>query len=442
MIEIKVPELAESISEGTIAKWLVNEGDQVNKGDNIVELETDKVNLEVSAEDTGVLKEIKAQPGDDVEVDEVIGTLDENAEAGAEETSSDSGAQSEEKEDKSKQKQESSEPEAKKEEQQAAKSRPEKEPEKESSSEDKDAADNRPVATPAARKLAREQGIDLSKVQTQDPMGRVRAEDVKSATQKPTSSSQPSKSQQTGGEQKAESAESDRPVERQRMSRRRQTIANRLVGVQQNAAMLTTFNEVDMTNIMEVRKRRKEAFLEQHGVKLGFMSFFTKAAIGALKAFPLLNAEIQENEILVKKYYDIGIAVSTEQGLVVPVVRNADRLGFAEIEQEVGSLSKKARDNQLGLKEIQGGSFTITNGGVFGSLLSTPILNAPQVGILGMHKIQTRPVAIDANRMENRPMMYLAVSYDHRIVDGSEAVSFLVRMKELLEDPETLLLEG
>lgn len=436
MIEIKVPELAESISEGTIAKWLIQEGEQVNKGDNVVELETDKVNLEVSAENTGVLKEIKAQSGDDVEVGEVIATLDENAEAG--ENASDAGAQSGEKTANSEQKQSSVEPAAKKEEEQPAKS----EPKQEQAKEEESHSDDRTVATPAARKLAREQGIDLSEIQTQDPMGRVRAEDVKQASQKPSQHPQPSTSQQNGGQQQPASEDADRPVERQRMSRRRQTIANRLVEVQQNAAMLTTFNEVDMTNIMAVRKRRKDAFLEKHGVKLGFMSFFTKAAIGALKAFPLLNAEIQGNEILVKKYYDIGVAVSTDQGLVVPVVRNADRLGFAEIEQEIGDLSKKARDNELGLKDIQGGSFSITNGGVFGSLLSTPILNAPQVGILGMHKIQTRPVAIDEHRMENRPMMYLAVSYDHRIVDGSEAVSFLVKMKELLEDPENLLLDG
>ena len=206
--------------------------------------------------------------------------------------------------------------------------------------------------------------------------------------------------------------------------------------------MLTTFNEVDMTAIMDLRKRRKDSFLEKHDVKLGFMSFFTKAVVGALKEFPLLNAEIQGTELLVKKFYDIGIAVSTDEGLVVPVVRDADRLGFAGIEKEIGNLATKARDGKLALSDLQGGTFTITNGGTFGSLLSTPILNAPQVGILGMHSIQWRPVAIDKDRMENRPMMYLALSYDHRIVDGSEAVRFLVSIKQKLEDPETLLLEG
>jgi 2-oxoglutarate dehydrogenase E2 component (dihydrolipoamide succinyltransferase) len=226
------------------------------------------------------------------------------------------------------------------------------------------------------------------------------------------------------------------------MSRRRATIARRLVAAQHEAAMLTTFNEVDMTAIMDIRKRRKQAFLEKHEVGLGYMSFFTKAVVGALKAFPLLNAQIDGEDIIVKQYYDIGIAVAAEGGLVVPVVRDADRLSFAEIERKIAELAAKARSNTLQLADLQGGTFTITNGGVFGSLLSTPILNAPQVGILGMHKIQTRPVTVDAERMANRPMMYLALSYDHRIVDGAEAVQFLVRIKEMLEDPETLLLEG
>ncbi|CAE6481506.1 unnamed protein product [Rhizoctonia solani] len=226
------------------------------------------------------------------------------------------------------------------------------------------------------------------------------------------------------------------------MSRRRLTIAKRLVEAQHTAAMLTTFNEVDMTAILDVRKRRKQAFQEKHDVGLGFMSFFTKAVIGALKAYPLLNAEIQGEDILVKQYYDIGIAVSAKEGLVVPVVRDADRLSFAQIEKQIGELASKARANTLSLNDLQGGTFTITNGGVFGSLLSTPILNAPQVGILGMHKIQVRPVAINDTEMENRPMMYIALSYDHRIVDGAEAVRFLVTVKQLLEDPESLLLEG
>lgn len=226
------------------------------------------------------------------------------------------------------------------------------------------------------------------------------------------------------------------------MTRRRQTIANRLLEVKQNTAMLTTFNEVDMTNIMALRNRRKDAFQKENDVKLGFMSFFTKAVVAALKKAPLLNAEIQGDQIVLKKYYDIGIAVSTDEGLVVPVLRDADRKNFAEIESEILDFASKARSNKLSLSDLQGGTFTITNGGVFGSLLSTPILNGPQVGILGMHKIQLRPVAIDAERMENRPMMYLALSYDHRIIDGKEAVTFLARIKDLLEDPESLLFEA
>ena len=225
------------------------------------------------------------------------------------------------------------------------------------------------------------------------------------------------------------------------MSRRRQTIAKRLVEAQQTAAMLTTFNEADMSSIMELRNRRKEEFQERHGVKLGFMSFFVKASIGALKAFPKINSELQGDELILKHYYDIGVAVNTEEGLVVPVVRDADKLGFADIERGIGELATKARERTLSLEDLQGGTFTITNGGIFGSLVSTPILNTPQVGILGMHKIQERPVVVDGE-IQVRPMMYLALSYDHRIVDGADAVRFLVRIKELIEDPESLLLEG
>jgi 2-oxoglutarate dehydrogenase E2 component (dihydrolipoamide succinyltransferase) len=225
------------------------------------------------------------------------------------------------------------------------------------------------------------------------------------------------------------------------MSRRRLTIAHHLVEAQHTAAMLTTFNEVDMSAIIDIRKRRRDAFKERHGVGLGFMSFFTKAVVGALKGFPRLNAEIQGDEMVLKRYYDIGIAVSTDEGLVVPVVRDADRLSFAEIERQIAALAERARNRTLSIEDLLGGTFTITNGGIFGSLLSTPILNAPQVGILGMHKIQERPIAVDG-QVVIRPMMYVAVSYDHRIVDGAESVSFLVRVKEMLEDPERLLLEG
>ncbi len=249
------------------------------------------------------------------------------------------------------------------------------------------------------------------------------------------------------GQREAKPASSQPPApddgreERVRLSRRRQTIAARLVEAQRTAAMLTTFNEVDMTAVMELRNRRKAEFQERQGVKLGFMSFFTKAAIGALKAFPKVNAELREDELIIKHYYDIGVAVNTEEGLVVPVVRDADTKGFAGIESSISELATKARDGKLGLDDLRGGTFTITNGGIFGSLLSTPILNTPQVGILGMHKIQDRPMVVDGE-VQVRPMMYLALSYDHRIIDGADAVQFLVRIKQLIEDPESLLLEG
>jgi 2-oxoglutarate dehydrogenase E2 component (dihydrolipoamide succinyltransferase) len=427
MFDVKVPELAESISEGTVAQWLKKEGDKVVKGEDIVELETDKVNIEISAERDGILKNIKVEPGDTVAVGDVIASI---VEGGA------SAAETESKPEEKPDAEEKAEP-AQKQEQSSGKAVAEEE--------DSKAAD-RPIASPAARKLAREKGIDLSEVSSRDPLGRVRTEDVKrhaegGSDEKAASSSKPAAS--TSKEPKAaETVNPEKPVERVKMSRRRQTIAKRLVEAQQTAAMLTTFNEVDMTAINEVRARRKDKFYEQNGVKLGYMSFFTKAVVGALKKFPAINAEIQGDEMVLKKFYDIGIAVGAEEGLVVPVVRNADRLSFAGIEKEIGNLAEKARNKKLSLEDLQGGSFTITNGGIFGSMLSTPILNAPQVGILGMHTIQWRPVAIDKERMENRPMMYIALSYDHRIVDGKEAVSFLTTIKSLLEDPESLLLEG
>ncbi|WP_026700871.1 2-oxoglutarate dehydrogenase complex dihydrolipoyllysine-residue succinyltransferase [Salibacterium aidingense] len=425
MAEIKVPELAESITEGTIAEWLKQPGDAVEKGENIAELETDKINVEITSEHSGVIQDLSKEAGDTVEVGDVIGHIDENGQAAGD------GASSEEKQQES----------AAEDKQETAPKTSEEASESQTS-DSEETSEGRPVASPSARKLAREKGLDLTQVPTKDPMGRVRKEDVEDYEKnKAAASSQ-------GKEAKKESAPAPKdefegkPVERIKMSRRRQTIANRLVDVQQTSAMLTTFNEIDMTAVMDVRKRWKETFQEQHDVRLGFMSFFTKAVIAALKHFPLLNAEIDGNEIIQKQFYDIGMAVSTDDGLVVPVVRDADRKSFAELEQEVIDLSLKARDNKLTLKDLQGGSFTITNGGVFGSLLSTPILNGPQVGILGMHKIQWRPVAVNQENMENRPMMYIALSYDHRIVDGKEAVSFLVKIKELLEDPESLLLEG
>src|SRR5690625_2206447 len=297
------------------------------------------------------------------------------------------------------------------------------------------------IASPAARKRARELNVDLGTISANDPFGRIRPEDVDAAAKGGTEkkAEKPAKKEATKAPEKTEF---DKPVERVKMSRRRQTIANRLVEVQHESAMLTTFNEVDLTAVMQLRSERKEKFMKKHDVKLGFMSFFTKATIGALKDFPYLNAEIQGKELVLKKFYDIGIAVSAEEGLVVPVVRDADKLDFAGVEKEIGNLAKKAQENKLGLDDLQGGTFTITNGGTFGSMLSTPILNAPQVGILGMHNIQKRAMVMPDDSIEVRPMMYLALSYDHRIVDGADAVRFLVRIKELLQDPYDLLLEG
>lgn len=415
MAEIKVPELAESITEGTVAQWLKKTGEYVEKGDYIVELETDKVNVEIISEESGIIQELKANEGDTVQVGETIAIVN---------------AQEVAKEPKAVEKTPEAEvkAEAPKTEQQT----------------EADTTINKqiPIASPAARKLARERGIDLTAIQTNDPLGRIRAQDVAAFDQKSAAAAPTQPAQAPKTEKSAPSVETDSRVERVRMTRRRQTIANRLLEVKQNTAMLTTFNEVDMTNVMALRNRRKDAFQKENDVKLGFMSFFTKAVVAALKKAPLLNAEIQGDQIVLKKYYDIGIAVSTDEGLVVPVLRDADRKNFAEIEGEILEFASKARNNKLSLSELQGGTFTITNGGVFGSLLSTPILNGPQVGILGMHKIQLRPVAIDAERMENRPMMYLALSYDHRIIDGKEAVTFLARIKDLLEDPESLLFEA
>lgn len=412
MAEIIVPELGESISEGTITKWFVKEGDSVNQGDVLLELETDKVNIEISADSSGVVSRIAKGDGEVVLVGEAIGSIGASA-GGAAPAPAAAPAQ----------------PAA------PAAAAP--------------AAVQAPVAagaasvnaSPAVRKLAREQGIDLTQAQNQ--AGRISSGDVLSSQGGQAAAPAAAPAAPAAAAPAAQpQAVSGKPVERKRMSRRRATIANRLVEAQRTAAMLTTFNEVDMTAILDLRKRRKQSFFEKNDVNLGFMSFFTKAVVGALKAFPLLNAEIDGEDIVVKKFYDIGIAVSAKEGLVVPVVREADRLSFAEIEKSIGELASKARSNTLALSDLSGGSFTITNGGVFGSLLSTPILNTPQVGILGMHKIQIRPVAINDTEMANRPMMYIALSYDHRIVDGSEAVRFLVTVKNLLEDPEALLLEG
>jgi 2-oxoglutarate dehydrogenase E2 component (dihydrolipoamide succinyltransferase) len=400
-IDIKVPTLGESIVEATIGTWHKRPGDAVQAGDVLVELETDKVTVEVAADQAGVLERILKATGANVAVGEVIGALTqelrtENREPGI---AGNNAAQ------------------------------------------EKAVA---PVATretpvtPVARKLADEQGIDVRAVLGSGPGGRITKDDVRAHTP-PPAAPPPAPAAPPAAPKIA--GESGRPEERIRMSRRRQTIARRLVEAKQITAMLTTFNEIDMSAVMELRKRRRDSFKERHGVGLGFMSFFTRAVIGALKAFPYLNAEIQGDEILLKRYYDIGVAVGTDEGLVVPVLRDADKLNFAEIERRIAELAKRARDGKLALADLQGGTFTISNGGVYGSLMSTPILNYPQVGILGMHKIQERPVVVQG-AIAIRPMMYVALSYDHRIIDGAEAVGFLVRVKELVEDPEALLLEG
>ncbi|MGI8827629.1 MAG: 2-oxoglutarate dehydrogenase complex dihydrolipoyllysine-residue succinyltransferase [Chloroflexota bacterium] len=431
--EIRVPQLGESLTEATVGHWLKHEGESVVEGETVVELETEKVNMEVPATISGVLQSIVKQEGEAVAVDDVLAVVAEGASppaGGNENRESDGG----------------SEPAgAVKIEAAPASSQAASAP----AGVFAQAADaDGPRATPLARRVAAERGVDIAAVKGTGPSGRVTRDDVTAFVEgRPATPSQPPATSGNGSSAAipttpaaAELAE-QRREERVRMSRRRQTIARRLVEAQHSAAMLTTFNEVDMSAIMELRRRRRDAFKERHGVGLGFMSFFTKAVIGALKAFPRLNAEIQGDEMILKHYYDIGIAVGVEEGLVVPVVRDADHLSFAQIERQIGELAEKARTNALTLANLQGGTFTITNGGIFGSLLSTPILNAPQVGILGMHKIEERPIAV-SGQVVVRPMMYLALSYDHRIVDGGEAVRFLVRVKELLEDPETLLLEG
>lgn len=428
MIEVKVPALGESITEGTVSAWIKKEGEFVAQGEVIAEIETDKVNLEISAETSGILQKIMKEEGSNVEIGEVIATME--AASG---------------ENEAKQAPAASKPEAPSSDQQAVEPAASDANEQNDSEQDKQAKRRRIEATPAARKLAREKGKSLDDVQPSDPIGRVRPIDLENDHSHHNRLAEITNKEQSSNHASQATVpfwEGEVKEERIRMSRRRQTIAKRLVEAQHTAAMLTTFNEIDMTAVMNLRNRRKEEFVSDHGIKLGFMSFFTKAVVGALKAFPMLNAEIDGDEIILKKYYDIGIAVAAKEGLVVPVVRDADRLSFAGIEKEIDRLAKKATANELSLADLKGGTFTITNGGVFGSLLSTPIINAPQVGILGMHSIQWRPVAIDKERMENRPMMYVALSYDHRIIDGKEAVQFLVKIKNLLEDPETLLLEG
>ncbi|MCL4297017.1 MAG: 2-oxoglutarate dehydrogenase complex dihydrolipoyllysine-residue succinyltransferase [Anaerolineae bacterium] len=403
--EIVVPDLGESIIEATVSRWLKQEGDPVQTGEALVELETDKVNLEVAAQQAGVLRRIKHREGEDVKVGEVLGLIDEAADgtdrqatAQPVETAAD-----------------------------AAPPAPAKAEER---------------ATPMAKRLAQERGLDLASVPHDERVMKKDVErylDEQKGKAEPAPAVKPTAKVEAG--QPAPARDQAGRETRARMSRRRRTIAQRLVEAQHTAAMLTTFNEIDMSRVIELRQRRQESFQQRHSIKLGFMSFFVKAVVGALKQFPQLNAEIDGEEVVLKHYYDIGMAIGAEEGLVVPVIRDAGRLTFAEIEQTINDYVKKSQAGTLSLEELLGGTFSITNGGIFGSLLSTPILNPPQVGILGLHKIEKRPIALN-DEVVIRPMMYVALSYDHRIVDGREAVQFLVRVKELIEDPETLLLEG
>ncbi|MHB7934856.1 dihydrolipoyllysine-residue succinyltransferase [Staphylococcus haemolyticus] len=424
MPEVKVPELAESITEGTIAEWLKNVGDSVEKGEAILELETDKVNVEVVSEEEGVLQEQLASEGDTVEVGQVIATVGEG-----------SGNASSSKEDSSDQSQSANNDEATKESAQPKESQSNNEEKTQSNPNNQ-----RVNATPSARRHARENGVDLSTVSGKGN-DVVRKDDVENSQK--AAQSQSSQETNKKEEPKKSSGAPNKPVIREKMSRRKKTAAKKLLEVSNNTAMLTTFNEVDMTNVMELRKRKKEQFIKDHdGTKLGFMSFFTKAAVAALKKYPEVNAEIDGDDMITKQYYDIGVAVSTDDGLLVPFVRDCDKKNFAELERAIADLAVKARDKKLGLDDMVNGSFTITNGGVFGSMMSTPIINGNQAAILGMHSIITRPIAIDKDTIENRPMMYIALSYDHRIIDGKEAVGFLKTIKELIENPEDLLLES
>jgi 2-oxoglutarate dehydrogenase E2 component (dihydrolipoamide succinyltransferase) len=414
--EIKVPTLGESVTEATVARWLKQPGDTVAMDDPLVELETDKVTLEVNAPAAGTLTEVLFAEGANVAVGAVLGTIGEGgakpaakpASVGVAQTAAPAAAPAP----------------------RPASTKPAAPPPPASSPTNSNggAADILARSGPAARKAAAETGVDVTKIAATGKDGRVTKSDIAAAASaKPAPAPVVREPRELGPRE-----------ERVRMTRLRKRIAERLKDAQNTAAMLTTFNEVDMTEVMALRERYRESFEKQYGVRLGFMSIFAKACIQALKEIPAANAEIDGDDIIYKNHYDLGIAVGTEQGLVVPVVRDADQLGFADIEKRVADLGRRARDGKLSLDELSGGTFTITNGGVYGSLLSTPILNPPQSAILGMHKIQKRPVAI-GDKIEVRPMMYLALSYDHRMIDGREAVTFLVRVKECIEDPQRML---
>lgn len=398
-IDVKVPQLPESVSDATIATWHVKAGEAVTRDQNLVDIETDKVVLEVVAPADGVLAEIKHDEGDTVGADDVIGIVEAGASAGSSKTADSSDSKAE-------------------------------------SSSDEGDAD---VAGPAVRRLLGEHGLKASDVKGTGKGGRVTKEDVEKHVKGQQQSSS-SASSASASQKAAPAAAGDRDQKRVPMTRLRKRIAERLLQAKNDTAMLTTFNEINMKPIMDLRKKYKDIFEERHGARLGFMGFYVKAVTEALKRFPEVNASIDGDDIVYHNFFDISIAVSTPRGLVTPVLRDTDRMGLADIENGIRELAIKGRDGKLTLDEMQGGNFTITNGGVFGSLLSTPILNPPQSAILGMHKIQERPMVVDG-KIEILPMMYLALSYDHRIIDGKESVGFLVTVKELLEDPQRLILD-
>ncbi|OAM77027.1 2-oxoglutarate dehydrogenase complex dihydrolipoyllysine-residue succinyltransferase [Devosia elaeis] len=418
--EIRVPTLGESVTEATIGQWYKKVGDSVAADEPLVELETDKVTIEVPAPAAGVLEAIAAQPGDTVDVGALLGAIAASSGAAA------AAPQAEAKTETP-----------------ANNAAGPEEIKPEPAAKPVTATDRAPA--PSAQKLINENNLDAGNIAGSGKAGQVLKEDVLAALAKPAAApaakAAEAKAPAPAPAPRAPVAADDASrEERVKMTRLRQTIARRLKDAQNTAAMLTTFNEVDMKPVMDLRNQYKELFEKKHGVKLGFMGFFTKAVVHALKEIPAVNAEIDGDDLIYKNYAHIGVAVGTDKGLVVPVVRNADQMSIAEIEKEIGNLGKKARDGALSMADMQGGTFTISNGGVYGSLMSTPILNAPQSGILGMHKIQERPVVV-GGQIVIRPMMYLALSYDHRIVDGKEAVTFLVRVKESLEAPERLVLD-
>jgi 2-oxoglutarate dehydrogenase E2 component (dihydrolipoamide succinyltransferase) len=412
MAEIRVPTLGESVTEATIGKWFKKPGEAVAVDEPLVELETDKVTIEVPAPAAGVLSDIAAKDGETVAVGALLGQIKEGA--GATPAAKPAAAAA------------------------AATKAPEPKAEQPKTASAATPSSDMPLA-PSVRKMAAETGVDPAKIDGSGKDGRVTKGDMMAAIERAAAS--PTPVAQTAAQMRAPSPADDAArEERVKMTRLRQTIARRLKEAQSTAAMLTTFNEVDMSAVMHMRNQYKDQFEKRHGVKLGFMGFFVRACVAALKEIPAVNAEIDGTDLIYKNYYHIGVAVGTEKGLVVPVVRDADAKSLADIEKTISDFGRRARDGALKIEEMQGGTFTISNGGVYGSLMSTPILNAPQSGILGMHKIQERPMAV-AGKIEARPMMYLALSYDHRIVDGREAVTFLVKVKDVLEDPARLVLD-